>query len=143
MTILEDSQRPLLIEMPITIRTYDIDFANIVHNMVYVRWLEDLRLELLANTYPIDRMLAEKWGPILTKTNIEYKLSITIHDKPIGRMWVQDLRRVRWTVAAEIYVGPRIAMTAVQQGFFASMETLRPIRVPKTLVTQWQKALAR
>ena len=31
-------------EQPLPIRTYDIDFAGIVSNIVFIRWLEDLRL---------------------------------------------------------------------------------------------------
>ena len=31
-------------EQPLPIRTYDIDFARIVSNIVFIRWLEDLRL---------------------------------------------------------------------------------------------------
>ena len=34
-------------EQPLPIRTYDIDFAGIVSNIVFIRWLEDLRLALL------------------------------------------------------------------------------------------------
>ena len=30
-------------EQPLAIRTYDIDFAGIVSNIVFVRWLEDLQ----------------------------------------------------------------------------------------------------
>ena len=29
-------------EQPLPIRTYDIDFAGIVSNIVFIRWLEDL-----------------------------------------------------------------------------------------------------
>ncbi len=35
------------IERDLPIRTYDIDFAGIVSNIVYVRWLEDLRLAMM------------------------------------------------------------------------------------------------
>ena len=28
-------------EQPLPIRTYDIDFAGIVSNIVFIRWLED------------------------------------------------------------------------------------------------------
>jgi len=36
--------RAFEISTPIAIRTYDIDFAGIVSNIVYLRWLEDMRL---------------------------------------------------------------------------------------------------
>ena len=32
-------QRPLHVELPITVKTYDIDFLGIVSNIAYVRWL--------------------------------------------------------------------------------------------------------
>jgi len=34
-------------KMTIRVATYDIDYANHVSNIVYFRWLEDLRLQLL------------------------------------------------------------------------------------------------
>ena len=46
-------------EQPLPIRTYDIDFAGIVSNIVFIRWLEDLRLGLLDQAYPLIRALAE------------------------------------------------------------------------------------
>ena len=58
------TKRPLLIERPIVVRTYDIDFANIVHNIVYFRWLEDLRSEILADVLPIDEILTTGISPI-------------------------------------------------------------------------------
>ena len=43
----QPGKRPLLVTLPHNVQTYDIDFANHVNNQVYVRWLEDLRMELL------------------------------------------------------------------------------------------------
>ncbi len=51
--------KPFLFQLPIKVMTYDIDFAQIVHNAVYIRWLEDLRTELLVGTYSIEAMLAD------------------------------------------------------------------------------------
>ncbi len=44
-----------IVERDLPIRTYDIDFAGIVGNIVYVRWLEDLRLAMMEEAYPIAR----------------------------------------------------------------------------------------
>lgn len=38
-------ERTLNLDMPITVKTYDIDFMGIVSNISYVRWMEDLRLK--------------------------------------------------------------------------------------------------
>jgi acyl-CoA thioester hydrolase len=109
------------IRLAFPVRTYDIDFAGIVSNLVYVRWLEDLRLELLARAYPLDRLVADGLGPVLLETHLVYRDALTIHDRPEGRMSVEGMGRVRWTVAAE-FVTPgttgRVHATARQTGLF-------------------------
>jgi acyl-CoA thioester hydrolase len=40
-------QKPFEVALDLPIKTYDIDFAGIVSNIVYIRWLEDLRLKIL------------------------------------------------------------------------------------------------
>src|SRR5207247_7596968 len=83
-------------EQPLPIRTYDIDFAGIVSNIVFIRWLEDLRLGLLEQAYPLVRALAEDVAPILLSTRINYRQPVTIADPLVGRMRVAALRQVRW-----------------------------------------------
>lgn len=132
--------KPLLIERPITVRTYDIDFANIVHNIVYLRWLEDLRSEILVDVLPIEEILSTGVSPILTRTEIDYRWPVRINDNPVGRMWVDELSHTRWTLAAEIVVGERVCITARQSGYFANLDTLRPVRVPAKLREKWEIA---
>ncbi|GGG17679.1 acyl-CoA thioester hydrolase [Caldovatus sediminis] len=124
---------PICLTFPI--RTYDIDFAGIVSNIVYIRWLEDLRVELLARSYPLDRMVADGLGPVLLETHIAYRDALTIHDRPEGRMSVAAIGRVRWTVAAE-FVSPgtgRVHATARQTGLFVRLATRRPVPIPDPL----------
>jgi len=132
-------ERLLLIQLPITVKTYDIDFANIVHNAVYIRWLEDLRTELLVDIYPIEAMLADGLSPILTKTEIEYRLPIHFGEEVIGQIWVNNLSRVRWTTDAEFKVGNEVAAFSRQRGYFANLATLRPVRIPTVLQELWLK----
>jgi acyl-CoA thioester hydrolase len=134
------TKRPLQVERRIAVQTYDIDFAQIVHNIVYIRWLEDLRLQLLAETMPMESLLALGISPILTKTEIEYRLPVRLGDRPLGRMWVSELGRTRWTVQAEIVVEERLAAVATQQGYFTQIETQRPVRVPAALRQMWEAA---
>ena len=134
----EGERRPLWIERPIVVRTYDIDFANIVHNIVYFRWLEDLRSEILADVLPIAEILTTGISPILTASAIEYQWPVRIGDAAFGRMWVAELSRTRWTLAAEIVVGQRVCAAARQSGYFADLKTLRPVRVPERLQTAWE-----
>lgn len=136
--MVEEERRALLIERPIVVRTYDIDFANIVHNIVYFRWLEDLRSEILADVLPIDEILTTGISPILTASAIEYKWPVRIGDAAVGRMWVAELSRTRWTLAAEIVVGDHVCAAARQSGYFANLKTLRPVRVPEKLRAAWE-----
>ncbi len=129
--------RPLLIERPIVVRTYDIDFANITHNIVYLRWLEDLRSEILSDVLPIEEIISTGISPILTRTEIDYRWPVRIGDVVIGRMWVDELSRTRWTLAAEIVVGEQVCAAARQSGYFADLNTLRPVRVPGKLRAKW------
>ena len=49
--------KDLLVTLPLNVRTYNIDFAGIVSNIVYIRWHEDLRLEMLDRYFPIQEQL--------------------------------------------------------------------------------------
>lgn len=131
----------LLIERPIVVRTYDVDFANIVHNIVYLRWLEDLRSEILVDTLPIEEILATGISPILTRTEIDYLWPVRIGDVVCGRMWVAELSRTRWTLASEITVGEHVCAAARQHGYFADLNSLRPVRVPEKLRSAWNEAI--
>jgi acyl-CoA thioester hydrolase len=120
-------------ELPLRVQTYDIDFAGIVSNIVFIRWLEDLRLGLMDEAYPLVQALAEDVAPILVSTRIAYRRPVTIADKLIGRMRVASLGRVRWRLAAEFTVGGVICAEADQEGLFMRLSTRRPIAIPEPI----------
>ena len=117
-------------EIALPIRTYDIDFAGIVSNIVFIRWLEDLRLGLMAQSYPLLRALSEDMAPVLLETRIRYRRPVTIRDPLLGRMRVADLGRVRWRLAAEFAVRGEIHAEAEQEGLFMRLSTRRPVAIP-------------
>jgi acyl-CoA thioester hydrolase len=122
------------VALPFPPRTYDIDFAGVVNNIVYIRWLEDLRLALMAEIYPVDRALREDAAPILLSTNIAYDKPVTIQDQAlVGRMWVPRMERIKWHVAAEFAVGDAVHARAEQVGLFIRLSTRRPIAPPEPL----------
>jgi acyl-CoA thioester hydrolase len=120
-------------EQPLPIRTYDIDFAGIVSNIVFVRWLEDLRLALMDQAYPLIRALAEDVAPILLATQINYRRPVTIADQLIGRIRVVELSRVRWRLAAEFVVDGALHAQAEQEGLFMRLSTRRPVPIPEPI----------
>ena len=120
-------------EQPLPIRTYDIDFAGIVSNIVFIRWLEDLRLSLMDEAYPLIRALAEDIAPILLSTRINYRRPVTIADPLIGRIRVAGLTRVRWRLAAEFTVNGTLHAEAEQEGLFMHLSTRRPTAIPEPI----------
>ena len=120
-------------EQPLPIRTYDIDFAGIVSNIVFIRWLEDLRLALLDQAYPLIQALTEDVAPILLATRINYRRPVTIADPLVGGIRVVGLGRVRWRLAAEFTVHGAIHAEAEQEGLFMRLSTRRPIAIPEPI----------
>jgi len=118
---------------PLPIRTYDIDVAGIVSNIVFIRWLEDLRLGLLEQAYPLIQALADDIAPILLATRISYRRPVRIGDALLGHMRVAGLGRVRWRLAAEFTVGGAIHAEAEQEGLFMRLSTRRPIAIPEPI----------
>lgn len=125
-----DATRPLEVEVVFPVRGYDIDFAGVVSNIVYIRWLEDLRTTILDSYLPLSTQMEQKYCPVVLHTQIHYKQAIRLFDQPVGRMWISKLNRWKWFVTGEISIGNKLAAVAEQNGCFVSLETWKPIRVP-------------
>lgn len=134
--------RACLVEMPIRVGGYDVDFQNVVHNTVYVRWFEDLRFELCERFLPMAEQMAAGYGPMLTSTHVDYKRPVRLFDRPLGRMWVSDAGGARWTVQIEIAVGDTLVATGEQSGVFVDLKTLRLVRVPEVFKVAVEQARA-
>ena len=130
--------KPFFVERPLQVRTYDIDFFGIISNIVYIRWLEDLRLEMLKQYFPLEGQLRNGFAPVLARTRIEYKRPLDIRSTVVGRMWVSDIDYRRWTVIANIVADGKTAAAAEQVGTFVSMSDGRPIKVPDELLSKYR-----
>ncbi|WP_414527265.1 acyl-CoA thioesterase [Nodularia chucula] len=130
-------QRPLEVKLTIPVRTYDIDFAGIVSNIVYIRWLEDLRLKCLDEYLPLGQLMEQGYTPILAGTEIEYKRPIQLGDKVEGCLWLHNLGRLKWTMQAEILSNNQLSAVAIQKGAFVNVQNGRPIPIPQELQQQY------
>jgi acyl-CoA thioester hydrolase len=130
---------PMLIEKDISIYMYDIDVMGIVNNIVYIRWFEDLRTCFLDRFCPLQEMLRDGIAPVLLQTTVQYRSPLTIHDRPKGRIWVDEMGKARWRVALDISVGDRICCEGIQEGSVIDLSTKRPVRLPKTLIDQYRQ----
>ncbi len=126
-------KQPFEIELHLPVKTYDIDFAGVVSNIVYIRWLEDLRLEMLARHFPLDELLKNGIAPVIVQTKIDYKQSIRLSDQSNGKMWIKTMGSLRWVVNAEIFVNGKVAALGEQVGVFVDLQNHKPIRMPEGL----------
>lgn len=125
---------PLSVSLEFRVQSYDIDFAGHVNNIVYVRWLEDLRMELLRLYSPLPELAARNTLPILASTHITYHRPIHLFDIPRGRMHVSVMGRATLTLVAGIAVNDTLCASATQRGALLDMQTLKPVRFPRELV---------
>ena len=137
-------KQPLEVEIYLPVKTYDydIDFAGVVSNIVYVRWLEDLRIEMLDRHFPLGDLLNHGIAPIIVQTKIDYKESIKLSDKPSGKMWIKAMEAVRWSVSAEISMNNKVAAFGEQVGIFVNVQNNKPVRIPAGLKQKYLKFVA-
>jgi acyl-CoA thioester hydrolase len=133
------SKQRIEVQVPLRVKPYDIDVVGIVSNIVYVRWMEDLRLAMLDAYLPLDQQMEEGYLPAILKVEIDYKRTIQLHDELVGTMWLSNLDRMRYEVTAEFAVDGQVCAIGRQQGCFISLKTKRPVRPPAKLVEMFRQ----
>ena len=119
-------------ELKIRIKTYDIDYIGHVNNAVYVRWLEDLRLQMFDTHFPMHDVEDQKVGLIIINTDIHYKQGIVLKDKYVdARLWIESFERATFYIHADFHVNGELRCSAKQRGTFIDTNTHRMVRVPQ------------
>mgnify|MGYP003575140945 CR=1 FL=1 len=115
------------------VMTYDIDFAGIVSNISYIRWLEDLRNLFAEQALSIGSAFQRGIVPALMHTEIDYLAPVRFPDLVNGRMWLAEHGRSKWVLAAEFksQATSQLVARARQAGVFVALDTLRPVRLPE------------
>ena len=121
----------LVAEREIEVNNYDIDAMGIVSNIVYIRWFEDLRTIFINEYMTFSEMMKQHILPILMKTEIEYKVPITIHDKPVGLCWFVKGGRMKWVFKFEITSGDKVQCIGQQTGGLLDLERQRVTKMPE------------
>jgi Predicted thioesterase len=131
--------KKLIVEMPLMVNSFDVDFMQIVNNTVYVKWFEQMRMKFLDDSFPLADMLAVNCSPILAETCVKYLRPVTLRSNLLGRMWITELDRSRWVFEFEISETLKegedessrvIYSTGRQMGYYYNVELHRPVRFP-------------
>jgi acyl-CoA thioester hydrolase len=118
------------VEFDLEIYTFDIDFAGHVSNITYLRWLEIGRLRLLADAgLPIEELMRRDLAPVLTSTEITYRVALKLGDPVRLVLALTELRAASATLNFEVRSGSRLAATASQRGLFISVASGKPRRI--------------
>ncbi len=125
--------KAFLTEIHFIPKTYEIDYAGIVSNQVYVKWLEDLRYEMMRKYYGWENLMNEV-VPVIIRTEINYKKSVRLLDEVNGRMWISGIRGPKFFLSAEFYSGNTLVADAFQVGAFLKEKTGKPTRVPDKML---------
>lgn len=138
----KEGLRLISIEMELPIRPYDVDMAGIVSNIVYVRWLEDLRMRLLQEFFDVREMLERGLMPVVVRTEIDYRASLRFLDRCVGRMEVAAIGHTSATLRATFGEAERsiVAAEAVQIGVFVDTKTGRPVPLPEEFRALFEEA---
>ena len=119
------------LQLELGIRTFEIDFAGHVSNIVYVQWLEVARTALLDRVgLPITALLDDGVAPIVSRTEIEYRSPLVLGEPVRVSLGITKLRALSAFLAFEVASGDRVAATARQLGLFVSTRNGRPRRLP-------------
>ncbi len=125
-------------ETPIQIHSYHIDGMNIVHNSIYVKWLEEIRMVFLDKYYPYANMLEKNFSPVIASTEINYKYPLRLFEKPVGKGWVEEFGRAKWTLNFEIITENKVHCIGRQVGYMVDLTRLKPVPMPEELISQYE-----
>ena len=115
------------------VMTYDIDFAGIVSNISYIRWLEDLRNLYADKILSIGDAINRGIVPALARTEIDYLLPVRFPDTVTGRMWLSERGRAKFILSSEFTskMTGLVSARAKQIGVFVSLVTFHPVPLPE------------
>ncbi|MDX9802158.1 MAG: thioesterase family protein [Spirochaetia bacterium] len=131
---------PFFLQKEIEIQGYDIDYGGVVSNIVYIRWMDDLRTALLKDHYSLALMAKNGLAPVVNKTHAHYKRPALFGDSLIAKIRITMLEKIRWEVQVEITKnGGETVFTAVQSGAFVNLKNGRPVPVPAILADKWKE----
>ena len=113
----------MVFESVLKVNTYDIDIAGHVNNIVYIRWIEDLRAELFSQIYPLEKLLEINYYPVVISTELKYKGQIKLFDKPIRRIFLESYSHGVIMLKIEICLNDDTAFTATQKCVLMNLTT--------------------
>lgn len=112
---------------------FDTDCAGVVHNIVYLRFIEVART-LLAEQLGMGlvEMANSQVFPVVVRTEIDYKRSAKLGDQIVVHGWLESVERTRFWCGFEIRRPADDVVIATSRQMLAviQMPAGKPVRLP-------------
>lgn len=132
------SIKPFYIETDFEVKSYDIDVVGHVNNIVYIRWLEDIRMNFLNKYLPYNELMEKGISPVLVKTEIEYKQPIKMFDAVVAKSYISEVKGPRMFIEFEFHANDKLMAKARQVGIFFDIKKQKPVRPPDEFMDLWK-----
>ncbi len=113
---------------------YDVDYMAVVHNVVYLRWMEEMRTDMMEEHYSMAESIEKGITPVISEVSANYKIPLRIGDKATARIFLKEMGKIKWVVGFEITSEAGLHFSAEQTGYFYNIKLNRPSRTPKHLI---------
>lgn len=126
----------------IEIYAYDVDYMGIVHNIVYLRWMEKARSDFLNPVYSYETALETGVSPVIINSNLHYLIPLRLGVKASLEMNIIEIGKAKWSVEFEISSEEGTHFKAEQYGMFFDTNRQKPTRVPKQIRDYYEKVIS-
>lgn len=112
---------------------YDTDCAGVVHNIAYLRFIEEARTKLAEQLgMPLAQMLDEGRYPVVVRTEIDYRRPARLGDVLHIEGWLDEVASARFWCAFEVRreADETLCVTSRQTLAVVEMPKGKPIRIP-------------
>lgn len=128
------------IETPLQVMFFDTDCAGVVHNIVYLRFIEVARTHLAEQLgMGLVEMARTQTFPVVVRTEIDYKKPAVLGDRLVVHGWLESVERLRFWCAFEIRRLSDGALIAMSRQMLAviQMPAGKPVRLPADWATRF------
>ena len=121
------------IETPVQVMFFDTDCAGVVHNIVYLRFIEIARTHLAEQLgMSLGEMASTQTFPVVVRTEIDYRRPARLGDKLLIHGWLESVERLRFWCGFEVRRPADDTLIATSRQMLAviQMPAGKPVRLP-------------
>ncbi len=130
----------LEVVVPIHLRWGDMDVYGHINNVAYAQFMEQSRVQLMAETGFDPKNFAE--AHVVARNEIDYIAPLEYQAQPVHMyLWVEQVGNATYTVGYELRNGETVHMRAKTRMVCLDLETNRPVRIPEKMREYLEKTL--